>query len=275
MKQFHIISVGNSLLSNFKNKRKELRNIPFSDEERWGEYIENSSFLEEVYDFLFENPRDNSAELNSLLTFVDGKKEDIQIYLIGTNTASNNICKYAIERYLKENGFTLYIPDEISGYFWESYNYDEKFAQKEFTKNMAILLDKIIYLVRKKQEEGFEVFINPTGGFKPHVVVSALAGFLTGCRVYYIHEEFKEIIEFPLLFYIPKGREIKLLEILSDKTPKSDIEFEKIQEMYEDEMERLKIYGLIHIEEDEYRKGNKIRITERGLLFYDFLKKEV
>lgn len=275
MKEFHIISVGNSLLTNFKNKREDLKNIPFSDEEKWKKYLDDSYFLNELYNFLFENPRQNSAELNSLLSFVKGKnKENIHIYLIGTNTGSNNICKYAIERYLKENGFTLYTPKEVSGYFWESSKYDEKIAKEEFTKDIASLLDKILYLVRKKQEEGFDVFINPTGGFKPHVVVSALAGFLTGCRVYYIHEEFKEIIEFPRLFYIPKGKEIQILEILSDKKPRSGKEFYELQERFENEIERLKVYGLVDTERDEYEKEYRVKITQRGLLFYNFIKKE-
>lgn len=278
MKQFHIISVGNSLLTNFKNKREDLKNIPFSDEEKWKEYLDDSYFLNELYNFLFENPRQNSAELNSLLRFKGENKENIHIYLIGTNTVSNNICKYAIERYLKENGFILYTPKEVSGYFWESTYYDEKFARKEFIKNMGELLDRIIYLVGKKQEEGFEVFVNPTGGFKPHVIASALAGFLTGCKVYYIHEEFKEIIEFPRLFYLPRGKEIELLEILSDKRPKSGKEFDNLSKSYENEIERLKIYGLLEIEKDEYGKEYRIKITERGFLFYKEIreiKKEV
>lgn len=275
MKQFHIISVGNSLLSNLKNKKEELKNIPFSDEEKWRKYLDNPSFLNEVYNFLSENPRKNSGELNSFLSFIEKEnKENVHIYLVGTNTASNNISKYTIERFLKKIGYTIYDPAKFSGYFWEAESYDSRYAREEFSKDMGLLLDRIIVLVRKKQQEGFEVYINPTGGFKPHVVVAALAGFLTGCRVYYIHEEFRGIIEFPRLFYLPKGREIELLKELSDKTPRSGNDFDKLQKGSEDEIERLKYYGLVDTEKDEYGKEYRIKITERGLLFYNFIKKE-
>lgn len=275
MKEFHIISVGNSLLSNFKDKREDLKNIPFSDEESWGKYLNDPSFLKDIYNFLSENPRKNSGELNSFLSFVEGKsKENIHVYLIGTDTFSNNICKSTIERYLKENSFIIYTPKEISGYFWEAEKYDPKFAILKFTKDIGSLLDRILYIVRKKQEEGFEVFINPTGGFKPHVAVSVLAGFLAGCRVYYIHEEFKEIVEFPRLFYLPKGKEIELLEKLADKKPRSGNEFDELQKRFENEIERLKVYGLVDTEKDEYGKEYRIKITERGLLYYNFTKKE-
>ena len=102
MKEFHIISVGNSLLSNFKNKNEELKSISFSDEEKWRKYLDNPAFLEEVYNFLSENPHRNYAKLNSFLSFIEGESgENIHTYLIGTNTALNNIYKYAIDRYLK------------------------------------------------------------------------------------------------------------------------------------------------------------------------------
>jgi|Deesub1362A_J573_1020465.scaffolds.fasta_scaffold00583_23 putative CRISPR-associated protein (TIGR02619 family) len=274
MKEFHIINVGNSILSNFKNKNEKIKNIDFCEEEKWKEFLKNPDFLEEVYAFLLENPSKNSAEINSFLKMVKNKNPgEIDVYLFGTKTASNEICRITIERYLKENGFNLYTPKQISGYFWEEKEFDPKYAKEQFTKDIGVILDRILYLARKKREKNVEVYINPTGGFKPHVIASALAGFLTGCKVYYIHEEFKEVILLPKLFYLPKGKEIELLKILSDRKPRSGYEFEKLNEKFEKEIERLYLYGLIEKEKDETGKEFRVKITDRGILYYEFVRK--
>ncbi len=55
-------------------------------------------------------------------------------------------------------------------------------------------------------KDGYIVYFNPTGGFKAHVIATALAGFLVGAQVYYMHEEFKDLVYIPRLFYLPKGK---------------------------------------------------------------------
>ncbi len=275
MKEFHIINIGNSLLSNFKKINDRIKDIPFSDEERWSAYLDDMSFLNEIYSFLLKDPLRGSAEVNSFKKIVKDKDpEDISVYLLGTKTASNEICRVTIERYFKENGYSLYTPAQVSGYFWEEKNYDTNYAKEQFSKDINTILDRLLYLVKKKKEEGYEVYMNPTGGFKPHVVVSALAGFLTDCNVYYIHEEFQDIILMPKLFYLPKGNEIDLLNELSDKKLRSGGECNKLLEQYGNEVERLRIYQLVEIEEDESGKYYGLRITEKGLTYYNFVKKK-
>ena len=277
MKQFHIISVGNSLLTNFKRTKKDIENLSYDKDKEWRELFDDPIFRDEIYNFVKEKPKKHSAELNSFLRFVEKyhvENKDVLIYLFGTNTGSNEICKNTIKRYLNEQGYRLANPKEFAGYFWENSNYDNRYAEKEFIEGIGELVDRVIYLAKKKQEEGFDVYVNPTGGFKAHVVASALAGTLTGSKVYYIHETFTDIILFPPLFYVPKGKEIEVLEILSDKEPRSGHDYETLAGQFTDEIDRLETYELVSVKRDDYEKTFRIQITERGLLYYNFVKKD-
>lgn len=266
MREFHIINVGNSLLSNFQRNKPEISKVQQSDNDFWKRAIDDVNFMEEIFHFLEENPKERSAEMNTFLRVVEGKEpREIEVYLSGTNTYSNEICVRTIQRYLRAKNFVIYDNPVFPGYFLEVKNYDEKYAKDEFVRGIAEMVDRFIYLALKKKEEGYEVFMNPTGGLKAHVIACALAGFLVGCKVYYMNEEFRNVIFMPELFYLPKGREVELLEILSDKKPRSGADYGKIVEKFPDELNRLKIYGLI--EEEVEDKPYRIRITNRGLLF--------
>ncbi len=76
----------------------------------------------------------------------------------------------------------------------------------------------------------------------------------------------------PPLFYFPRGKEIELLKILSNKVPRSGKEFEDISKNYENELERLQNYHLINIEQDETGISFRIKITNKELWAYEYLK---
>lgn len=273
-KQFHIINVGNSLLTNFQRSRVEFSKISQTDGNFWKEKLNDVNFINEIYQFLESNPMENSAEMNTFLRVVQGKEpREAEVYLSGTNTYSNEICVRTLQRFLKSKGYLVYEPPTFSGYFFEASRYDEKYAGNEFVRGVADMVDRFIYLAMKKKSEGYEVFINPTGGLKAHVIACALAGFLTGSKVYYMNEEFKDVVFLPEIFYLPKGKEVDLLEILSDKKPRSGPDYEKIVSEHKDEVERLQVYGLVEIERDEEtNKPYRIRITNRGLFFLNTVK---
>ena len=271
MKNFYIVNVGVSLVSNYMNTGK-IEKRPVSDNEFWKEKLGDRSFLEEIYEFLRADPKRNSAEMNSFLRIVEGDPKDNEIYLIGTKTPVNEICVRALERLLKEKGYLIYTPKEVSGYFWEADTYSQEYAKEEFVKDISLLIDRLIYLARKKKDSGYRVAFVPTGGLKAHVIACAIAGFLTGSPVYYIHEEFNDIVRLPDLFYLPKGKEVQLLKKLSDKQPRRGGDFKKLQTQYENEIERLEMYGLVELEYGDDMKPYRIRITNKGLLFLENLK---
>ncbi|MEM1725036.1 MAG: putative CRISPR-associated protein [Thermoplasmata archaeon] len=264
MKEFHIISSGVSVLTNAQRANLIPHDKKLSDSDYWETLLQNPAKINELKEFVKSDPRKNSAELNTFLRVVENKDpKEIEVYLFGTNTSSNELCRRVIESYLKENGFMLYTPIEVSGYFWEA-KFDEKYAIDEFRRGISDLLDRLIYLGKKKKEEGYKVYFNPTGGLKAHVIVTALAAFLVDAEVYYMNEEFNEVVFLPPLFYIPKGKEVEILQKLNTVKLLSGKDAEKLYSEASDEIERLLTYGLIAIEEDESNKIYRIKLTEKG-----------
>lgn len=268
MKEFHIINVGVSIITNFQKSdycQNEIKDAKLSNNDLWKQVLDDSKLMSEIYEFVKSNPKRNSAELNAFLRKIEDSNNQIEVYFTGTKTPVNEICVRSLERYMKENGIVVYNPKEFPGYFLETYLGEDK--RKNFVNGISEMLDHLIRLAEKKRKEGYIVYFNPTGGFKAHVISASLAGFLTFSEVYYINEEFNDLIVFPQLFYLPKGKEIHLLEILKDRQPKSGKEYEKLEESFFDELDRLEIYGLVEREQDEEGKIFRVRITNKGSLY--------
>ncbi len=271
MKYLHIITVGVSIIENFK-RVGGVENRPVGDNEFWKEMLDDPRFLSDIYKFVSQDPKKNSAELNSFLSVVEkDKNARHEVYFVGTKTPINEICVRTLEKFMRKHGYEVYIPGEVSGYFLEEARFSHEYAVNEFVRDISILIDKLIYITKKKKAEGYRVIFNPTGGLKAHVIACAVAGFLTNCPVYYIHEEFKDVIQLPPLFYIPKGREIEVLKHLKDKKIISGSEFERFKLEYPEEIERLEAYQFVEIYSDEVNT-NKMRITDKGLLILEEIK---
>lgn len=267
MKEFHIISSGVSVITNAQRQGYLPKEVRISDEDYWRKLLDNPAEINKLKEFVSSDPFKNSAELNTFLRVVKDKDpKNIEVYLFGTKTASNELCRRVLENYLKEKGYIIYTPYEVSGYFWEA-QYDESYAVDEFKRGVSELLDRLIGVAKKKISEGFKVYFNPTGGLKPHVIATALAGYLLDAQIYYMNEEFNEVVILPPLYYLPKGREVELLKKLNLTKVISGKEVEKLLQDYPDEIERLQIYGLIDLELDEFNKPYRIKITNKGRLF--------
>ncbi len=267
-KIFHIINVGTNILTNYQREKKIYDFPSPSDNAFWEKKLNDSNFLNEIYSFIKLDPHKNSAELNSFLRLYEKNKDkEHYIYLIGTNTPSNHICVNLIKRFFEDTGHRLTTPKEVEVYFHES----EK--QKEFIEDISKLIDQLISVARKKKAEGYEVVFNPTGGMKAHVIACALAGFLTDSKVYYIYEDFKDIVELPPVFHIPNQKERELLEKLKNQKPISGYDYYKLEEEYADEIIKLEIYDLVRTETDENGKKFRIKITSKGLLILNEIKK--
>ncbi len=275
MKEFHIITVGTSIITNAQKQKIAglTGEEKTADEKFWEGKIDDPDFIRKLVEFVKEDPKSYSAEMNTFLRVAERKKaEDISVYFVSTRTKIGELCKVILEEFLKEKGYNLFTGFEVSGYFWESAYFDEKFAKDSFKKDISQLVDRLIYLANKKKKEGFRVYFNPTGGLKAHVIACALAGFLTNSEIYYMNEEFKDIVFLPFLLYLPKGKELEVLDALSDQVSRRGKEAESFIEKYENEIARLKIYGFVEINESKDSKLFKIRITNKGKFLLEELK---
>ncbi len=273
MKEFHILTVGNSLISNFQKVNPQIRDVKMGDEGFWEAKYRDRSFFLSLLDFLREDPHRHSAETNSLLHYSRERKiklQDISVYLSGTKTASNNIVLNVLMAYLKELQVEVYSPKEVQGLPLSSH---EDLIVKEFERDISNLLDTFLILARRKKQEGYRVVFNPTGGYKPHVIVCAFAGFLTQSEIYYIHEELNQLVIIPPLFYFPRHGEFELLEKLErGKSPLKGKDFEKILSLYPHAVERLAEYGLVELEAKPGQPPFGIKITSKGKWAIDYYR---
>jgi len=213
--EFHVVSVGNSLIRHYVEQMEAPARPGMRDEAFWARLLENPAELSRVFDFLTDDPPRRSAEVRSLEFYLRAhglSPSDLVLYLVGTRTASNEVVRTALTRYFQTQGYEIYTPQDVPGYFGSRPSANDESPVEAFRQGMVDLLRHLVDVVSRVRPQYQFVVFNPTGGFKAHVIVVALAAFITGCPVYYIHEEFQDLIEFPPLFYLPTVDELNFLK---------------------------------------------------------------
>jgi len=260
----HVISVGTSVLSNFERE--------FPDEARklgvvgWGSLspddprqwraltnaYRGSKVFKVLLNYLSQNPKVRSAELNAFLSFVNyvgHSKKDVRVLTYTTDTGNGFLCGRLIHAYLINEGYKTLTkkPVKIKGLGR---------TLQSFEDGLMNLTDKVVVKIRKYVMKGYKVYINATGGFKPETAYLILAGALAGAhKAYYIHETFKEIVELPL----PKlSIDEKLVKVIKNlKQPYELINEEELNEKLISEgldLNDLRERGIIHKEKPKFRK---------------------
>jgi len=218
--KIHIISVGASIITNFKRKFTEI-DVPNIDEDKRFEiFLTDKTRLNGILEFVNDDPYRASAELNALKNFLE-KKEVDEVHLIVTDTFIGRITSEVISRWLKANGI-ISSSKTIPGYYKEMAK-DEVEAEEKFVKGLTDLRDSLLDFIKSKKSKdpGCEILINATGGFKPEILILMLVGSLTKCKVYYIHEFFKRTMILPPIFLPYVNNEISsALDEINSKPPK-------------------------------------------------------
>ena len=127
-------------------------------------------------------------------------------------------------------------------------------------------------MAKQKHQEGFKIYFNPTGGFKAHVIMLGLASALTGFPFYYIHEEFKDVIEFYPLFLKLNQKEKELIEYLHRVKRISKNDAPQLFEKYRELIEQLANLGIFEIRTDETSLF-EVKITPLGETIYEIALK--
>lgn len=127
------------------------------------------------------------AELNSL-RHLKPEKNDC-IYLLSSDTQEGGYCAEEIADYLLSEGYMMVFVERVGGLAKNA---------RQFKKSGLIqLVKKLTWLIR--QGETARTSIISTGGFKAQIAYSTLLGVLFNIPVYYIHEDFSELVELPSL----------------------------------------------------------------------------
>ncbi len=264
--ELHVVSVGNSLLRHFVEAAGPVPRPGMRDEAFWKGVLESPADLERVYVFLEADPPARSAEVRSLEFYLRShgrRPPDVALYLVGTQTASNEIVRASLTRYFKALGHEVYTPLGVPDYFGSAETAPDERPVEAFRRGMVELLRHLIDVAYQARRTYGTVVFNATGGFKAHVIVVALAAFVTGCPVYYIHEEFDDLIEFPPLFYLPTARETAFLQgHRTDSFPVTDCP--------DDCLRRWLDFGLVEWVRGD-ATGTLLRLTPRAQALLDRL----
>ncbi len=133
----------------------------------------------------FTEPEKASAETNSLSRLL---QEDDRIVFVRSQTEEGRRAAEALATFYRNHGHpaeVIKVPDL-------------QYRESRFKmRGLRALVSALIETIRREREQGREVLINATGGFKAEIAYATLVGLLFDVPVYYIHEAFREIIELP------------------------------------------------------------------------------
>ncbi|MCS7263677.1 MAG: putative CRISPR-associated protein [Armatimonadetes bacterium] len=201
------------------------------------------------------NPEEASAETNSLSRLL--QSED-RIVFLHSDTEEGERCARLLENHYEHQGYeveTERIPD---------LNYKESRFKM---RGLRSLVSTLINRIQKEWDQGREVLINATGGFKAEIAYAVLVGLLFDLPVAYIHERFRDIIEMPP---VPIAWDYSLLADHEDFFDWIEKDLRTSAEVEERLKGRPAELRMLLAEEDEY-----IILSPAGEAFYQAFKRRM
>lgn len=135
---------------------------------------------------------DISAEIKSLVKLRQELREELEVYLLCSDTILSKLAGEVIEEISSEKFSNLYTIKKvivIKGLqVWDS---------KEFNEGMSNLITEIYSIAGEYWEN---IVINITGGYKATIPYLTILAQINKCDIYYIFEDTDELIKIP---YIP------------------------------------------------------------------------
>lgn len=268
-KDLHVVTVGASLLGHAQRAQIAglSSSVKVSDEEEWKRFRDDPERMDQLRAFLAQAPQHHSAELNSFLRAVSKRQrrpDQVDVYPVGTQTAAGGVAAECVGKWLSNQGYGVMQGVLPGAYFADGPSHAEQ--AERLGEGLVKMLEHLIDLAMRNAQNYERIFFNPTGGMKAHVITCALAGFLTGCQVYYMHDEFQDVVFLPPLFYLPNPTERGLLGTLADRKPRVGPEYQSLEQKHGGEtLDRLERFGLLVRERDpETDRPYRVQITAKG-----------
>lgn len=179
MSRVFITTVGTSLLTNRDNRPWAgwSREKPFPDLKEARLWLQTA------------DPAAASAELNTLSKLSVEQGEGI--FFLHSDTHEGEWCARALADFAERRWKSKPVLKKITGLHYAGGSW----AAKGLRALSSLLLESI----REAEQSGRTPILCATGGFKSEIAFSNLIGILTGTEVYYIHEQFRELVRLPAL----------------------------------------------------------------------------
>ena len=198
----HVLSVGTSTIRNYCKNKPDVcpKQLVARD---WTPEIDAElrdmlkgklcDFINDVVQYVSSDPKAASAELNSFLSAVEdlySEDKEVKVVLLCSDTFAGEISCSAIKMYLDSRGYST-----------EALTVKDlgKPSAVRFYNGIANLACTMRYVI--EQNKDHELYVSPTGGFKPESAFTYLTAMLSPKlkAVYYIREMSSELVLLPIL----------------------------------------------------------------------------
>ena len=193
-----ITTVGTSVFTNYFDEEKN-NNIDTTKKEHYRS-LKNKSFsewkasenrinkLKSVISNWIKNNEDASAEIKSLKKIGEQLKDDLDVYLLTSDTILSNIAAEIIKEYFNENKkIEIQKPRLIKKL---QVNNAKDFSQE----GLVNLISEIERIANNYYEN---VVFNITGGYKAVIPYMTIMAQINQCDIYYIFEDTNALIKIP------------------------------------------------------------------------------
>ena len=255
-----ICTVGTSLLTNIKGLER-MENLPQDKQEIYEAYM--SGNYEKLAKLLLKlDPKERicGAEINTIEEAKKKKWLDIEnIVFLVSDTKDGEITGNLLKSYYskrKDMNVEVYV---------EKVEKLQPESPKDFKKyGLRNLIRKIGDITSRSGSEN--VAIDATGGYKAQIALAVMFGQALGIPVYYKHESFGEIIDFPpmpvLLDYTLYGRYNHIFKKLGRNNVLDSKDFEEIEETDREKM-------LVFVDSVEEKDGSLHELNAIGELYIE------
>ncbi len=192
-----ITTVGASIFENFfeKNDNSTVRNY-YEDlkNKRDNEYAKNKTKIDNIKRAITnwingEKDKFNiSAEVKSLKKISDELKEDLEVYLLASDTVLSKLAGEILQEWIPK------IVPKCEVKKLEIIKDLQIWYRKDFNKGMSNLISKIYEI---SGEYWDNVIINITGGYKATIPYLTILAQINNCPIYYIFEDTDALIKIP------------------------------------------------------------------------------
>nr|WP_225624282.1 putative CRISPR-associated protein [Thermoanaerobacterium thermosaccharolyticum] len=134
---------------------------------------------------------DISAEIKSVKKISEYLKEDIDVYLIATDTIVSSVAADIIKKFLEDDGFIVKFNPNIDIIKGLQVKNKEQFIS-EGLSNLIKRINEIL-----KEEYYGNAAFNISGGYKAIIPYFTMMAQINGCDTYYIFEDTEELISIP------------------------------------------------------------------------------
>jgi len=190
-----ITTVGTSIFTNYLDRKKDIephyKSIKELPHKEWGDRRSRIDIIKKSVLGWAKNNSKASAEIASILKIKENFKDDLEVYLLATDTIVSRLAAEIIEEVLLDDGDirVMFNPqsDVIEGLQVEDY---KSFVETGLRK----LVKRIEQIINYYPDN---VIFNITGGYKGVIPYLTILGQINRCEIVYIYEETETLITIP------------------------------------------------------------------------------